>query len=295
MHLSSVVLPTPLRPDDAAQLAVLDRERQRVQRAKAVGRHADHQHVEMLVDRIDGVGARGIGRRWQDIALGTGADDVRRVTAASTFRVIGMDRAARYRRERRLDEAGLVEGVGVDRHLHVVRIGSAQGGVDRGGRRAPVLVQLEPDRAGLDLLDERWQQACVPLAEKAEIHGERVGRFEHALQVPRPRRARRRERSRRRTRAAAEHRGDARRERIVDLLRADEMDVRVDAAGGDDHPLARDAPGRMHDDGLADLPPFRVEHPLHHERTHVLAMHEARRAALPCETQRERGTPVRVR
>ena len=40
--------------------------------------------------------------------------------------------------------------------------------------------------------------------------------------------------------AAADHGGDARHHRVVHLLRADEVDVRVDAAGGGDEPLARD-------------------------------------------------------
>ena len=40
--------------------------------------------------------------------------------------------------------------------------------------------------------------------------------------------------------AAAEHRGDAGHQRVVDLLRADEVDVRVEAAGGEDLAFARD-------------------------------------------------------
>ena len=48
--------------------------------------------------------------------------------------------------------------------------------------------------------------------------------------------------------AAADERGDAARERFVDLLRADEVDVSVDAAGGEDQPLAGDGLGRHADD-----------------------------------------------
>src|SRR5262245_26355307 len=46
--------------------------------------------------------------------------------------------------------------------------------------------------------------------------------------------------ARRGARAPTDHRGDARHERLLDLLRTDEMDVAVDAAGGDDHALAGD-------------------------------------------------------
>ena len=54
--------------------------------------------------------------------------------------------------------------------------------------------------------------------------------------------------------AAAQHRGDAGHQRLLDLLRADEMDVRVEAAGGEDLAFARDHFGsRTDDDGDARL------------------------------------------
>ena len=54
--------------------------------------------------------------------------------------------------------------------------------------------------------------------------------------------------------AAAEHRGDAGHQRLVDLLRADEVDVGVEAAGGEDFAFAGDHVGaRPDDDGDAGL------------------------------------------
>ena len=50
--------------------------------------------------------------------------------------------------------------------------------------------------------------------------------------------------------AAAEHRGDAGDQRLLDLLRADEVDVRVDAAGGEDLALAGDGLGARADDDV---------------------------------------------
>ena len=56
------------------------------------------------------------------------------------------------------------------------------------------------------------------------------------------------------TGAAAEQRRDAGHQRVVDLLRADEVDVAVEAAGGEDLALARDHVGaRPDDDGDARL------------------------------------------
>ena len=50
--------------------------------------------------------------------------------------------------------------------------------------------------------------------------------------------------------AAAEHGGDAAAQRLLDLLRADEVDVAVDAAGGDDPALAGDGLGARADDDV---------------------------------------------
>src|SRR5256885_17170003 len=74
------------------------------------------------------------------------------------------------------------------------------------------------------------------------------------MDVPRPGSARGGERARRRARAAAQHGGDARHQRLLDLLRADEMDMGVEAAGGEDFSLAGDHLGAgPDDDGYARL------------------------------------------
>src|SRR6185437_8615315 len=80
------------------------------------------------------------------------------------------------------------------------------------------------------------------------------GRLKHAAHVPRAWGHRRRQRAMRRAGAAAHHGGDAAVERVVDLLRADEVDVAVDTARGDDLALAGDRLGaRADDDGDARL------------------------------------------
>ena len=83
-------------------------------------------------------------------------------------------------------------------------------------------------------------QRGVALAGEAEIDREGVEGAQHHLDVPRARRAGRRLGAVGRAGAAAEHRRDARHQGVVDLLRADEMDVQVEAAGGEDLALARD-------------------------------------------------------
>ena len=54
--------------------------------------------------------------------------------------------------------------------------------------------------------------------------------------------------------AAAYHRRDAAGQRFVDLLRADEVDMRIHGSGGDDHAFAGDGLGaRAHYDGDSRL------------------------------------------
>ena len=116
---------------------------------------AHHQHVQVLIDGVDRIRPRRIGRRWQHVGLAAGLDDVGCVAAARAFGVIGMDRPATNRLERRFDEARLVQRVGVNCHLHIHAIGDLQRRIDCRGRRAPVFVQLQADRARLHLLDQR--------------------------------------------------------------------------------------------------------------------------------------------
>jgi hypothetical protein len=69
--------------------------------------------------------------------------------------MVGVDRAALHRADRILDEARLIERVGMNGDLHVEFIGHAEAGVDRSGRRAPVFVQLQADGSRTHLLTER--------------------------------------------------------------------------------------------------------------------------------------------
>ncbi len=132
----------------------------------------------------------------------------------------------------------LVQRVRVDRDLDAGLVGDAQAGVDRGGGRAPVLVQLEPAGAAAHLLEHPFCRDGVPLAEQQDVHGLLVHRAEH-----------RRERALAGgdggrlaalggTGAAADQGGDPGGERLVDDLRADQVDMAVDAAGGEDPALA---------------------------------------------------------
>ena len=205
---------------------------------------------------------------WQPRHL----DDVGRVAAAGAFGMKGVDGAALERLDGVLDEAGFVERVGVDHHLHVVVVGDREAAVDRRRRRAPVFVQFHRAGAGLDHFLERRRPRSIALAGKAKIHRKAVGRLDHAGDVPGAGRAGGGEGAVRRSGAAAEHRSHARHQRLVDLLRANEVDVGVEAAGGEDFTFAGDHVGAGADDdgdagldvriaGLADGGDFAVLQP----------------------------------
>ncbi len=76
---------------------------------------------------------------------------------------------------------------------------------------------------------------ALPLPVEADVHREGVGGLEHARQVPRPGGAGRGIGAGGRSGAAADHGGDTAHQRFFDLLRADEVDVGIDATGGQDH------------------------------------------------------------
>ena len=110
-------------------------------------------------------------------------------------------------------------------------------------------MQLEPHGAGAHLLFQGLCEAGVALAEEAQVHGQGVGGLQHTVDVPGPRGAGGGIGAGGGAGAAAEHGGDPGHQGLFHLLGADEMDVGVDGAGGDDAPLAGDGLGaRANDD-----------------------------------------------
>ena len=84
---------------------------------------ADHEHVEMLVERVLRIGPRRVGGRGQHVGQARDLHDVGRVAAARALGVEGVDGAALERLDRVLDEAQFVQRIGVDHDLDVVIVG----------------------------------------------------------------------------------------------------------------------------------------------------------------------------
>ena len=75
---------------------------------------ANHQHVEVLVDGVDGIGPRRVRRRGQHVGLAAGLDDVGSMTAPGAFGVVGVDAPALERVEGVFDEPRFVQGIRVN-------------------------------------------------------------------------------------------------------------------------------------------------------------------------------------
>src|SRR5580698_7416804 len=108
----------------------------------------------MLVQRIDRERARRVRRARDDVGLTAHFDDVGCMPATRPFRVIGMDRSTLEGGNRIVNISGLVERIGVDGNLNVLSLRYAKAAIDRRGGRAPILVELQADRASPYLVDE---------------------------------------------------------------------------------------------------------------------------------------------
>src|SRR5271156_4086387 len=148
------------------------------------------------------------------------------MAAPCPFGMKGMDVAALECRDSILAKTRFVEGVGMDRDRNVELLGDVEAGVDCRRGRSPILVKFQPAGAGLDHLNERARVRSVAFAEEAEIDRQPFRRLQYPAQMPGARSAGRRRGAGGGARAASEHCRDAAVERLLDQLRADEVDVR---------------------------------------------------------------------
>ena len=130
---------------------------------------ADHEHVQMLVHSVDSKGSGRVGGGGEHVRFPTELHDIGCVAASRAFRVIGVNGPPFKSVATGFHESGFVQGVGVDADLHVVNVCHAQTGVDGGGRRTPVFVELETESAGLDLFFKWARGAGVALAQEPEV------------------------------------------------------------------------------------------------------------------------------
>ena len=89
---------------------------------------ADHQHVKVFIHGVDGEGHGGIRGGRQHIGLAADLDNVRSMAAAGSLRVEGVDRSTGEGLDRIFHKPGFIDGIGMDRDLHVVPFSHVQAG-----------------------------------------------------------------------------------------------------------------------------------------------------------------------
>ena len=109
-------------------------------------------------------------------------------------------------------------------------------------------MQFQADGTGFNLQFQSFGQAGVAFAQEADVHGLAVDGLEHFAHVPGTGCAGGGVGAGGRAGAAAKHGGNAAHEGFFNLLRANEVDVRVDATGGEDFAFAGDDFGAGADD-----------------------------------------------
>ena len=112
---------------------------------------AHHDHVEMFVEGIAGVGVGRVGRGRQAVGLAGDADDVRRVAAAGALGVIHVDGAALDGGQGVFEEARFVQRVGVELDLKIHFVGDREAAIDGRRHGAPIFVNFEPHGAAGEL------------------------------------------------------------------------------------------------------------------------------------------------
>ena len=146
---------------------------------------ADHQHVDVFVQCVDGVWACGVGGGGQHVGLTYHFQDVGRMTTTGTFSVEGVNGSAFEGGDGVFHKARFVQGVGVDGHLNIGFFGHVQAVVDGGWGGAPIFVQLEANGACVHLFTQGIGQCSVAFAQETQVHGECISRLHHALNVVR--------------------------------------------------------------------------------------------------------------
>ncbi len=224
---------------------------------------AHHEHVEVLVEGVDGVRPGRIGGTGQHIRVRGDGDDVRCVPATGALGVIRVDAAALDRGQGVLDETRLVEGVGVDVGLYP----AASATVRQASMAAGVVPQsscsLNPAAPPRNCSHIASALTVLPLPQQRDVERPGIERLQHPGQVPGARGHRGGLAALGRTGAAGHDRGDAAAEGLFHDLRTDQVDVAVDRAGGQDAAVARDDLGGRtdhqvrvhagHDVGVAGL------------------------------------------
>ncbi|MNC22884.1 hypothetical protein D3C75_708920 [compost metagenome] len=112
------------------------------------------------------------------------------MSAAGSLSMISMDRPAIYCLQRILQKTRFIKRIRMDGNLDVILIRGLQTGIDCSRGASPILMQLETNRPGLNLLNKRFDKRRISLSGKTDIHRERLRSLQHTHHMPGTRRTR---------------------------------------------------------------------------------------------------------
>lgn len=133
-------------------------------------------------------------------------------------------------------------------NLYIELVSNVQSVYDCRWGRSPIFMQFQSARASLDDLFQRYCPSIITFAGETKVQWQPVCSSKHVSHIELARRTRRRVCSCARSGSPSDHGCGARSESLVDLLRADVVNVDVEGTSGDDELLARNDFGRGTDD-----------------------------------------------
>ena len=161
------------------------------------------------------------------------------MAAAGALGVVGVDGSSGNGIQSVLHAAALIEGIGVDGHLHIAGIRHIQAVIDNRRGGTPVLMDFQAHGARLHLLQQRLLIGAVSFAQKADVHGILLRCLQHPLHVPGAGGTGGGVGAVRRACSAADHGGHSAVQGTVHLLGRNEMNVGIQAACRHNQSLAR--------------------------------------------------------
>ena len=195
---------------------------------------ANHQHVKVLINCVDGVWHGWVCRSWQDVRETSNLDDVRCVTAACAFGVECVHYTTCDSIQSIFNTASLVQCVSVNCNHNIIVVSNCQAGIDSCRCGTPVFVNLHAGSTCYNLLSQRAVCRAVALTIHEDVHWELFGSLQHLRDVPWARSTGSSVCTICRACTATSHCGDTGEQSCVNLLSADPVNVSIDTTSGND-------------------------------------------------------------
>lgn len=144
---------------------------------------ANHKHVEMFIESVARKRSRGVGGRREHILMLYNRDDIGSMTTSCTFCMIGMNRSALKRSDRRFDKTRLVECVSMDETLDIKLITDTETSIDSSWRASPVLVKLKATCTSVYLVTQTLGGAIVAFSCDTNVDRQLITCLKHLTHV----------------------------------------------------------------------------------------------------------------